>query len=152
VRGLSPPIETPHPALRTTFSHKGRREKHAFTFSRHHLPEALKEDLTLPIRGRREDRVRAAPAVLRAVMHKKMRTQAYRFGGNIRPSLRNGFTAYFVLAPVNGLYCHRHPLETFASDGLDASVAASGPHDFAVRIRRARLSRLPRPSQSRPAL
>src|SRR3979409_689503 len=27
VRGLSPRIETPHPALRATFSHKGRREK-----------------------------------------------------------------------------------------------------------------------------
>src|SRR6186713_119803 len=27
VRGLSPRIETPHPALRATFSHKGRREE-----------------------------------------------------------------------------------------------------------------------------
>jgi hypothetical protein len=25
----------------------------------------------------------------------------------IRPSLRNGFTAYFALSPVTGLFCHR---------------------------------------------
>jgi hypothetical protein len=30
----------------------------------------------------------------------------------LRPSLRNGFTAYFVLSPVRpGLVCHRHPEE-----------------------------------------
>jgi hypothetical protein len=27
MRGLSPRMQTPHPALRATFSHKGRREK-----------------------------------------------------------------------------------------------------------------------------
>jgi hypothetical protein len=27
MRGLFPRIETPHPALRATFSHKGRREE-----------------------------------------------------------------------------------------------------------------------------
>jgi len=53
-------------------------------------------------RGRREDRVRAAPAVSRALLCKRIRTRAYRFSGSIRPSLRNGFTAYFVLFPVNG--------------------------------------------------
>jgi hypothetical protein len=50
----------------------------------------------------------------------------------IRPSLRNGFTAYFVLSPVIGF------LATVASQKnsarLDASVEASGPHDFAVRV------------------
>ena len=29
----------------------------------------------------------------------------------IRPSLRNGFTAYNVLSPVTGLSCHRRPQE-----------------------------------------
>jgi hypothetical protein len=33
------------------------------------------------IRGRREDRVRAAPAISCAKMHKKKRTRAYRFSG-----------------------------------------------------------------------
>src|SRR5258708_14270641 len=62
---------------------------------------------------------------------------------SIRPSLRNGFTAYFVLSPVNGLSCHRHFANTFAK--LDASIGASEPHDFAVRITPARRSQPPRP-------
>jgi hypothetical protein len=41
------------------------------------------------------------------------------------------FTAYFVLSPVTGLSCHRHPRDT--SRALSASVGARGPHDFAVR-------------------
>jgi hypothetical protein len=49
----------------------------------------------------------------------------------IRPSLRNGFTAYFALSPVTGLSCHRH--QRFVTRRLDTSVGVSGPHDFAVR-------------------
>jgi hypothetical protein len=45
---------------------------------------------------------------------------------------RDGFTAYFVISPVIGLSCHRRQQVT--SCQLDASVEASGPHDFAVRI------------------
>jgi hypothetical protein len=62
---------------------------------------------------------------------------------NIRPSLRNGFTAYFALSPATGLSCHRRHAD--ASARLDASVGASGPHDFAVRIGHARQSQLSRP-------
>jgi hypothetical protein len=69
---------------------------------------------------------------------------------NIRPSLRNGFTAYFVFSPVNGLSCHRRPCEAFASQELDTSVGVSEPHDFAVRIGRARQSQLPRPPHLNP--
>jgi len=43
---------------------------------------------------------------------------------------RDGFTAYFVISPVIGLSCHRR----LRCRKLDASVEASGPHDFAVRI------------------
>src|SRR5258707_13248502 len=52
-------------------------------------------------------------------------------------------TAYFVLSPVTGLFCHRHPRigglsapgwADLPSSELDASVGASGPHDFAVRV------------------
>src|ERR1700738_553085 len=43
-------------------------------------------------------------------------------------------TAYFVLSPVIGLSCHRRLARLLAR--LDASVGASGPHDFAVRSRR----------------
>src|SRR5258705_10807172 len=45
------------------------------------------------------------------------------------------FTAYFVLSPVTGLFCHRHQRDT--SRKLSASVGAPGPHDFAVRNPRA---------------
>jgi hypothetical protein len=37
------------------------------------------------------------------------RTRAYRAAETLRHPLRNGFTAYFVLSPVSGLFCHRHP-------------------------------------------
>src|SRR3954463_13784905 len=39
-------------------------------------------------------------------------------------------TVSFVISPVIGLVCHRR----FACTKLDASVEASGPHDFAVRV------------------
>jgi len=54
----------------------------------------------------------------------------------IRPSLRNGFTAYNALSLVTGF------LATIACERirkLDASVGASGPHDFAVRVSHVRL-------------
>jgi hypothetical protein len=58
-------------------------------------------------------------------------TSVVTFTGTFRPSLRNGFTAYFVLSPVIGLFCHRHRRSCLHQ--LDAGVEASGPHDFAVR-------------------
>jgi hypothetical protein len=45
-------------------------------------------------------------------------------------------TAYFVLSPATGLFCHRRLQATACK--LDASVGASGPHDFAVRLIAAR--------------
>src|SRR5256885_4319364 len=60
------------------------------------------------------------------------RTRAYRAAETLRHPLRNGFTAYFALSPVSGLVVTVTP-EKLASQELDASVAASGPHDFAVR-------------------
>jgi hypothetical protein len=51
--------------------------------------------------------------------------------GNARHSPRNGLAAYIALSPVTGLSCHRRLADTSAK--LDASVGASGPHDFAVR-------------------
>src|SRR6266702_992768 len=71
-----------------------------------------------------------------------MRARAYRAAEAIRHSLRNGFTAYNVISPVNGF------LATVIGGTcrqLDASTAASGPHVFAVRTSRARLSQLLRP-------
>jgi hypothetical protein len=68
--------------------------------------------------------------------------------GLTRHSPRDGFTAYNVLSPVTGLFCHRRYVDR--STKLDASVGASGPHDFAVRIRIARLATPTRPSHPAP--
>src|ERR1700738_2154870 len=56
-------------------------------------------------RGRREDRVRAAPAVSRANRITKNAHEHTGSAETLRPSLRSGFTAYFVLSPVTGLSC-----------------------------------------------
>ena len=59
-------------------------------------------------------------------------------------------TVSFVLSPVIGLCCHRRLADTSAK--LDASVEASGPHDFAVRkvsalvFSAARVHRIPCPT------
>src|SRR2546422_2939201 len=37
-------------------------------------------------------------------LRKQKCTRAYRAAGAFRPSLRNGFTAYFVLSPENGSF------------------------------------------------
>jgi hypothetical protein len=55
-------------------------------------------------------------------------------------------TVSFVLSPVIGLFCHRHQRNCFHQ--LNASVEASGPHDFAVRLsairqKRIRVHRIP---------
>ena len=65
-------------------------------------PESCFTFRPLENRGRREDRVRAAPAVSCA---KRTKRNAHEHTGSAeasRPSLRSGFTAYFVLSPVNG--------------------------------------------------
>src|SRR5213082_2421347 len=46
-------------------------------------------------------------------------------------------TVSFALSPVTGLCCHCRQRKYFRQ--LDASVGASGPHDFAVRIDSVRL-------------
>ena len=61
--------------------------------------------------------------------HKNAHTSIQVQAETLRPSLRNGFTAYSVLSPVNGSFA------TVAAQGmnptqLDASTAASGPHDL----------------------
>src|SRR6266540_4298999 len=66
-------------------------------------------------------------------LRKQKCTRAYRAAGTLRPSLRDGFTAYSELSPVNGSFA-TVARERRASRELDASTAASGPHDFAVRV------------------
>jgi hypothetical protein len=69
---------------------------------------------------------------------KKARGRHHRFTGFNRHSLHNGFTVSFVLSPVTGLIATVIP-EKLASQELDASIGASGPHDFAVRVSAVRL-------------
>jgi hypothetical protein len=77
--------------------------------------------------------VHAAPAVSCAIAHKERAHEHTGSAETLRPSLRNGFTAYNELSPVNGFFA------TVVTQGinpaqLDASTAASEPHDFAVRV------------------
>src|SRR5882757_7586165 len=58
-------------------------------------------------------------------------------------------TVSFVLSPVTMLVCHRRLRFTRQ---LDASVGASGPHDFAVRIKRCSSLSASASTASRPAL
>src|SRR6266704_289360 len=80
---------------------------------------------------------------------RKLRTRAYRAAEAIRHSLRNGFTAYNVLSPVNGFLATVAP-EKLASQELDASAEASGPHVFAVRSRAVRYRHYQRPPHPIP--
>ena len=89
--------------------------------------------------------MRAAPAVSRANAHGKSAHEHTGSAETLRPSLRNGFTAYFVLSPVNG-FLATVAYEKLRFSGLNASTATSGPHDFAVRLSHTRQSQLSRPS------
>jgi hypothetical protein len=91
------------------------------------------------MRGRRECRVRAAPAVSCARCTKKCAHEHTGSAEAIRHSLRNGFNAYNALSPETGLSCLRR-LKVITLR-LDPSVGGSGPHAFAVRVSRARLAR-----------
>jgi hypothetical protein len=68
--------------------------RHTFAFSpltREACPDTLQE-----IRGRREGRVHAAPM---ARLQQKKQAAVTTGTPDIRPSLRNGFTAYSELSP-----------------------------------------------------
>ncbi len=94
---------------------------HEYTsaFSRHAAPEVCKfispknegavrsqEGRRRPSReGRREDRVRAAPAVSCAKVANKNAHEHTGSAETLRPSLRNGFTAYLRALPGETIAC-----------------------------------------------
>jgi hypothetical protein len=84
-----------------------RNDGHNFAFSRRHSPEVCIDLVLFENRGRREDRVRAAPAVSCAMCTKKCAHEHTGSAESIRPSLRNGFTAYGALSPATNSSCHR---------------------------------------------
>jgi hypothetical protein len=77
--------------------------------------------------------VHAAPAISCAKAEKENAHEHTGSAEAVRPSLRNGFTAYSVLSPVIGFLATVIP-QKLASQELDASIEAPGPHDFAVRV------------------
>jgi hypothetical protein len=95
------------------------------------LPELCSKLGPPEARGRREDRVRAAPTVSCANMCKETAHEHTGSAEAIRPSLRNGLTAYNVLSPENRALLSPSPADNSAS--LTPTTEASGPHDFAVR-------------------
>ena len=100
----------------------------AARFARGLLPNFLNP----PNRGRRECRVHAAPAVSCAIGRQK-RTRAYRAAeaSDIPCAMA---LRLISCSPRSGrARCHRRRQNCFHR--LDASIGASGPHDFTVRIR-----------------
>jgi hypothetical protein len=107
---------------------------HTSAFSRQHAPEFCKFICPQKERGRREDRVRAAPAVSCAQVDKKNAHEHTGSAETLRPSPRNGVTAYIVLSPARpGLLVTVAPQKREPLRSLTPAIGASGPHDFAVR-------------------
>ena len=102
------------------------------------------------IRGRRESRVLGAPAAPRAKCRKHA-SASPQVRRNTRPSLRNGFNGLLRALPGDRACLPPSPPRSFASRELDASVGASGPHDFAVRKHAPSSEAPPASIASRPA-
>jgi hypothetical protein len=119
VSGISPP------SARTT-------TEYGFAFSRRLRPRFTVYFAPQKVRGRREDRVRAAPAVSCA---KRTEEYAHEHTGSAEASGLPCAMVYGLLRALPGerLSCHRR--STSCPVKLDASTAASEPHDFAVRDR-----------------
>jgi hypothetical protein len=117
-----------------------------FAISRRITPESCIFFALIKMRGRREDRVCAAPAISCAIMRKKARTRAYRFGGSIPAFPAQWLYGLLRALPGERLFCLRRPHGAFAPFGLNASTTAPEPHDFTVRISHTRPSWHLRPS------
>jgi hypothetical protein len=78
---------------------------HDFAFSRREAPGVIQ--LRHPpskIEGAGKTGCALHPAVSRAIAHRERAHEHTGSAETLRPSLRNGFTAYFVLSPVNGSF------------------------------------------------
>ena len=136
----------------------GLRSKRNSAFSRHDPPEFCKfispqktEGAVRSQEGRREDRVRAAPAVSCAKVDKKthmsIQVQRKQSGLPCAMALR--------LIPCSPRRDHSllvtvAPRKRELLKDLTPAIGASGPHDFAVRFSRARQSQHPRPPLPAP--
>jgi hypothetical protein len=121
---------------------------HTFAISPRDAREFFSKVPPSSVRGHRECRAPDAPAALRAKVES---TQAGHHGHAGSPGIPRAMvlTAYFALSPVTGLSCHRRRWSYLHQ--LDASVGASGPHDFAVRKATLSSGAPPASTASRPA-
>src|SRR5437879_4722537 len=106
---------------------------YAFAISRRDFARALQIPCPHPRnRGRRESRVPTAPAVSCAKTHSNRRTRAYRFSRN-SPAFPTQWL-YGLLRALPGERACLPPSLAKLLHKLSASIAAPGPHDFAVRL------------------
>src|SRR5439155_15709866 len=101
------------------------------------------------IRGRRECRMHAAPAIPCANC-RKLRTRAYRAAEAIRHSLRSGFTAYNELSPVSRSSLATVAPEKLVSPELDASISGVRTTRLRRTLSRRSFSALPASTAPRP--
>ncbi len=105
----------------------------------------------LKIRGRRECRVPNAPAASCALCSCSMHTSIHSGGTGIHPAFpTQWFYGLYRALPGDRAFLPPSSAEKLVSQELSASVGASGPHDFAVRVRLARQARRPRPPHPAP--
>ena len=120
--------------------------QHTSAISRREAPEVLQ----IVPRETREQGIPGARCTRGLVCKsaEQKRTRAYRFSGGNPAFPAQWFTAYFALSPAIGLSCHRR--WRCLNRQLDAGVEASGPHDFAVRLRAVRQWHYQRPPHPAP--
>ena len=102
-----------------------------FAISRHDLPELCQVSVPRKKEGAGKTGCALHPRS-RVQLHTKMRTRAYRFSGNTPAFPAQWFYGLYRALPGDRLSCHRRFAGLTAK--LDASIGASGPHDFAVRV------------------
>jgi len=124
--------------------------RHSFAISQHGMLESLlfsSHPLQAEGAGNAGRPMRPQAAYAMVVVERTRVVRSHRF----HPAFpAQWFTAYIALSPATGLFCHRRPWSCLHE--LDTSVGVSGPHDFAVRIRRPRLKAPSASTASRPAL
>jgi hypothetical protein len=100
--------------------------RHAFAISPHDTREVF---LKLVVFSHQREQGMPGARCTRGLVCKIVRKGAHEHTGSaeaLRHSLRNGFTAYFVLSPATGLSCHRRPQEASLPGNL---TPASGRQD-----------------------
>ena len=116
-------------------------------FSRHATPEFCKI-IRPQERGRREDRVHAAPAVSCAKMEKQKRTRAYRFSGGSPAFPAQWCYGLFRTLPGDRAFLPPSPLRSLLLENL-TPASRRQDHTTSPSVNAcARLTQTPRPSHS----